>query len=622
MRGGRVRLAAASALALAALTVATEPARADVLGDCSPGAPDRARCGAVTVPLDRAGRVPGTVRLRVRELPARGGTATGTILALAGGPGQAAVPLLEHFAAALAPALRSRRLVTFDQRGTGGSGRIACPSLGRALELSAAVARCASDLGPARVAYTTAASVADVEAVRAALGIERMTIFGVSYGTKVALAYAAAHPERVERLVLDSVVAPEGVDPFERTTLASVPRVLRTLCGRACRFTRDPVADVAGLVRRLARKALHGSALDASGRPRPVSLTRAGLLALLLAGDFDRHLRAAFPAAVRAALAGDGAPLLRLAAGTGPSALPITADSDAVYVATTCADGGVPWPPGTPPAQRRAAVNAAAAALPPSAFAPFDRATVRSLGTADLCRGWPESPIVQPLPPLPATPALLLGGEDDLRTPLADAAALARRLPGARMLAVPDAGHGVLFGDLTDCAEAAVLAFLDGRDPARCRAHRRAAPALPLPPRRLAALARVRGLPPRLGRTVRAVLRTLDDASEQIVARVEAGGDPTGFGGLRSGSAALGRRGLRLRGYGYVPGVAVSGLIPARGRSFTLRVGGAAGVRGRLTFSAKGVAGRLDGAPVDVGPRALGWSAASARAAAAAASTI
>lgn len=605
--------------------VAAANASAAVLNRCDGAAGPRTLCGRVTVPLDRSGALAGTVSLRVEALPPSGGGApSATVLAIAGGPGQAAVPLLPAFAGVLAPALRTRELVTFDQRGTGGSGPLRCAALEGPGSLVAAVGQCATQIGPARTHYTTADSVADVEAVRAALGVETLVLWGTSYGTKVALAYAAAYPQHVERLVLDSVVPPGGVDPFQRTTVASIPRVLRTVCSGDCRFTRDPATDVAALARRLARAPLRGVALDGRGRRRRVGLSEPDLFAMLLDGDFDRYLRAQLPAAMRGALHGDAAPLLRLAARAGGAGGPLSAsgNSDAVYAATVCADGGVPWPTGTPLAQRRAAVDAATAALPASALLPFDRASVRAVGTADLCRAWPESPIAQPLPPLPATPTLILSGDLDLRTPRADALALARRLPGARLLEVPDAGHGALFSDPTDCAERAVAAFLDGLVPGSCRAHPAAAPAVGLAPRRLSQVRAVGGarVPARVGETVAAVVRTLDDASEQLIEQVLLNGSAAAYGGLRAGSALPERgRGLRLRGYAYVPGVTMSGLVPSRAVRFVLTIGGPAAARGRLAVSRSGVGGVLGGVTVRLSARALGWRNGVAAAAAAAA---
>lgn len=597
-RGRFVGIALAAALLIALIPGG---AGAALLGRCSSKPGDTMLCGRLTVPLDRTGQVPGTVSLRVRAIPPLQGPATGTVVELAGGPGQAATPLIDQMAAALGPALRSRELVVFDQRGTGGSGPLTCPSLGGDASESAAVGQCAADLGPGRIGYTTAESVQDVEALRSALGVDRLIVYGTSYGTKVALAYAAAYPQHVERLVLDSVVPPSGVDPFLRTTTASVPRVLRQLCAHSCRFTHDAAGELATLVRRLAHRRLHGTALDGQGRRRPVSVGSDDLLGMLIDGDLDPLLRAGLPAAVHAALHGDPAPLARMLANDGGSDF-TPADSNALYVATTCEDGGVPWPAGTPLQQRRAAEEAALAAIPQRAFAPFDRASVRAVGTADLCRAWPESPIAQPQPPLPATPTLILSGDDDLRTPRADAVALMRRLSGAQLVEVPDAGHSVVGSDPTDCARQAVLDFLADGVARGCAPHARAIATLPLPPRSLAHVRAPRGAPLVAGRTVEAAVLTLGDVTDQLIEQMISG-SPQAFGGLRAGSAALGRAGVHLHGYAYVPGVTLTGLL--HGKTFSLRVGGSAAPHGRLTFSAKGIRGVLGGRSVQVAAKEL-----------------
>ena len=87
----------------------------------------------------------------------------------------------------------------------------------------------------------------DIEALRAELGVERLTLLGVSYGTLVAQAYAARYPSRVERVLLDSVLDVSGWDPLYRDIFAAVPRVLRAVCRSGCRsFTARPGGRLSG----------------------------------------------------------------------------------------------------------------------------------------------------------------------------------------------------------------------------------------------------------------------------------------------------------------------------------------------------------------------------------------
>src|SRR5215217_8435494 len=76
--------------------------------------------------------------------------------------------------------------------GTGASGLLRCPALERDPRLRSTVAaeKCARRLGPRRAFYTTPDSVADMEAIRNAVGARKLTLFGISYGTELALAYA------------------------------------------------------------------------------------------------------------------------------------------------------------------------------------------------------------------------------------------------------------------------------------------------------------------------------------------------------------------------------------------------------------------------------------------------
>ena len=123
--------------------------------------------------------------------------------------------------------------------------------------LPAALAACAARIGPRRAFYSTVDTVLDLERLRAAFGASKVALMGISYGTHVALQYARAFPQRVDRLILDSIVGPDGPDAFLLDTFRALPRVLREQCaGRRCRgITCDPVADVAALGARLARAA-------------------------------------------------------------------------------------------------------------------------------------------------------------------------------------------------------------------------------------------------------------------------------------------------------------------------------------------------------------------------------
>jgi len=574
-------------------------------------------CGDLAVPIDRAGSVPGTVKLHVERLKARG-TRSGALITLAGGPGQSATPFLIDWASTFFAAGRNRDLVVFDQRGTGLSGALRCPQLSvpvtrTPVNQAERAAACAQSLGSRRAFYTTRDSVEDLEAVRQAIGVEKIALFGVSYGTKVALAYAARYPHRVERLVLDSVVEPTGPGAFSVESFAAVPRVLRTLCLRGCEeITPDPVADVAALVRRLRTSGfVYGPIVSVRGRRHRARIGSVRLFDLLFAGDFDPTLRAHFPGAVRSALTGDAAPLLRLAlrAERGDTPAPAEFLSDGLYAATVCEEGPLGWSRTTPPgAPRIAAAEAALRAVPAAALAPFDRTTALfSSPTVQLCNRWPSASVEPAIPdgPFPAVPAIVLAGEDDLRTPLESARRIAARIPGSTLVSVPEMGHSVLDGFPRTCGLRAVDDFFGGRALRKCPPRRREFPPVPIAPRSLSELAPQVGVRGRAGRTVSAVGLTLVDALDHIFSAAmlaSADQDVLHVGGLRAGYARAGLRTLELHGMEYVPGVRVTGTLRvAREPHGVLRVTGRSAARGRLVLRRDGsVIGRLGGRRVRI----------------------
>src|SRR4051794_36146332 len=297
-QNGDVRRAAALA-PLVALLVAAAPAAAVRTHPCRDD--PSAHCGTLVVPLDRSGQVKGQIPIRFAYRGRLHGTTP--ILALSGGPGQAGVVLLDDFADSLRPATRGRRgVVVLDQRGTGFSGVLRCGPLEKSdlLKAGREAGICAKRLGVKRDYYLSDDSVADMDELRAKLGIAKWSVYGVSYGTKVATLYAQRHPDRVDKLVLDSIVEPNGPDPLYGPTFLAIPRVLRAVCvHRLCSsVTKDIVTDTARLVARLGRGPLKGKLYGRSGRARRMTFGRNRLFSTLLSGDFDASLRAEYPTAM------------------------------------------------------------------------------------------------------------------------------------------------------------------------------------------------------------------------------------------------------------------------------------------------------------------------------------
>ncbi|MCB0038010.1 MAG: alpha/beta fold hydrolase, partial [Anaerolineales bacterium] len=190
------------------------------LEDCRLEGGRQAECGIVTVPENRAEANGRQLDLAVTVLPAiSNAAASDPLFLLAGGPGQGAIDTFGPFASIFREIRQTRDLVLVDQRGTGDSNPLICDSFD-ALPLDAteeegfaAVAECRTVLEQkADLAhYLTATAAQDLEAVRLALGYEQISLFGVSYGTRLALEYARQYPDSVRAMILDAVTGPEMV---------------------------------------------------------------------------------------------------------------------------------------------------------------------------------------------------------------------------------------------------------------------------------------------------------------------------------------------------------------------------------------------------------------------------
>jgi pimeloyl-ACP methyl ester carboxylesterase len=389
-------------------------------------------CATLTVPLDAAGQAPGTLRLAVAEQ--RGRAPRGVLLFLTGGPGQPGVPFVRRVGSVLHAALAGYGLVMFDQRGTG-AGALQCPALQAAAGASdlisgppGSVEACARRIGPDRRFFTTPETVVDIERLRVALGVAKLTLDGVSYGTYVAERYALRYPAHVDRFVLDSVVPHTGVDPLYGAGYAASARVLGAVCA-AQRCGWDPAADLAAVIQR-----------DHDGPELFAALVDESVGA----PDFRGVLQA-----LHAAARGSDTGARRfIAAVRRGSSVPARVLSQGLHESTLCLDLAAPWNPAAASSVRRAQLARLTAGLPASELGPFDRASAEDNGLAQNCLRWPATapPALSEPPPsarLPPVPVLLLAGERDLSTPLAWARQEAALAPRSRLVLVPDAGHSI-----------------------------------------------------------------------------------------------------------------------------------------------------------------------------------
>ncbi|HEY2700872.1 MAG TPA: alpha/beta fold hydrolase [Pseudonocardiaceae bacterium] len=426
-------------------------------------------CSTLTVPIDYSGRVPGTLQLQVAA-ENNVGAPKGVLLFLSGGPGQGDVGGAERITEQRMPEVaKDYQWVYVDQRGTGEFGGLNCTALqGQvgssdiAVPTPDAVTSCAKQLGATAPFYRTDESVADLDQLRQALGVHKMVVDGVSYGTFVAERYALAHPANVNGLVLDSVLPHEATaaDSLYLTGLQAQARVLRLACATAPACGFDPAQDLADLVR--SRSTSDGVLL----------------FDMLVTYEFvDPSYRNANPPdlppgtgdvidAIHTARDGNPAALNQLLQMLGP-ADPYDdygSFSSATHAATLCADMRFAWgTSATPPVLRAPALAVTQRLLPTSAVWPYTQAVAVGQGFDQTCRYWPvEKPGSNVGGRLPDVPVLLIDGDHDLSTPMEWAKQEAATAPDGKLVIVPGASHSIQNRELGHAGRDAVISFLKG----------------------------------------------------------------------------------------------------------------------------------------------------------------
>lgn len=371
----------------------------------------KAECGTLAVTDD--------IALNIVRIPAKE-RRDDALFVLAGGPGAAATNMAgfaqETFAAG------NRDIVMVDARGTGRSHPLRCePPAEPFADLfePARLAECRDQLKTDLTRFTTRHIVEDLERVRKALGYRTVTLYGTSYGTRVAQEYMRRHPKSVRAVILDGVVPPSLSMPSNYAEYAdrSLRRVLAMCKADAACHAAFP--DLDGDLQKMLSAAEHGVTIDGARMGR--GFFGEAFRNFLYSPDWYVKL----PHVIHSAANGDWAPFGEMAKRYSRN---IRSVDLGMFLSVTCAEDL--------PRVHEAAIRKAS------------QGTV--LGTYRLdqqlgaCRVWPRGAtdrlMVQPV--RSSIPTLIVSGELDPVTPPEYGDEVMKTLKRALHVVVPAGSHG------------------------------------------------------------------------------------------------------------------------------------------------------------------------------------
>jgi pimeloyl-ACP methyl ester carboxylesterase len=579
-----------------------------------------AYCGHWERPLDPTASLAGHVPIYFEFYPHTApGPAAGTLVATEGGPGYPATLSRTDYLSLFAPLRAHRDVLIMDNRGTGQSGALDCPGLQTAPAWTVAlVGACGESLGPAAALYGTASAADDLAALLGALDIDRIDLYGDSYGTYFEQVFAVRHPHRLRSLVLDGAYPLRGPDYAWYPTYAPAMRAKFNLaCARSAACAQAPGTSIEHVLPALAglrTSPFTATAWDADGRDRSVDATPSALAIVMFASAPAFVTVREVDAAARAFDGGDRLPLLRLMAETltGVDSRDPTSNpkkwSAGLAAAVLCHDPPQIYDMRLPPEQRAADRDRAIALRNdtfPETYAPFTIDEFRGMpldySFLDECVAWPVAPKAHPAGHVipddavyPDVPALVISGELDDITTVADGAAVAHAFARGTQVVIANSFHvNALPRARSRCAADIARRFIDSLAVGDTRCATR------VPPLRLVAqFARhadtLGGARPRAGnradgeqlKIAAAAVATVGD----VLSRAEQNSSGTGKG-LRGGGFLCVLHGPNLHVSLYLvrwtADLVVSGALertPRGAVSARLQVAGPDGQTGRLTI--------------------------------------
>ena len=442
-------------------------------------------CGTVQVPLDYNGPDGGTVSIAVDRLPASDpARRIGSLFVNPGGPGGSGFDMVLFAAPILFNAeVRARfDIVGFDPRGVIRSSALRCfgndkqwapfftPFAFPITDAEEAIWQSADrfltgecDQRGGRIAsHISTANVArDLDSLREAVGDDKLTYVGYSYGTAIGVQYANLFPAKVRALVVDGVL-----DPVEWTTGSgngtTLPMTIRLGSHLGSQATLEEFFRLcdAGTCAFGPGSATRFAALAAKLTANPVPFDYSTLVGITLGALYDSSGWEGF-----AQVLAD----VELAASTGT---PFSAARQAAVKAMLQRPMYI-TKRGLPPNYENFLESfpgvVCADSVNPSSYAAFSAAADSATGyfgrlwgwTASICAVWnarDDDRYLGPFTRVTSNPVLVVGNRFDPATPYAGAVKVASLLPGSRLLTVNGWGHTSLF--LSACADDAINSYL------------------------------------------------------------------------------------------------------------------------------------------------------------------
>lgn len=447
-------------------SAATAQQRSLILKPCESQEIKGAQCGTLEVFENRATRKGRKINLKVMVLPA-----TGTerlpdpLFYIPGGPGSSATEDASGVAGNFAKIHERRDLVFLDQRGTGGSNPLNChlfnpkdpqSYFGYFFPLEdVKKCRVQNEAHADLTLYTTSIAMDDLDEVRAALGYDRINLFGGSYGTRAALVYLRQHPDHVRTVMLHGVAPPNQFMPYdfpqanERALLGVIAECgADNACNSAFPNLRDEMKTVlARLLQGPVEVELktNGSGATNTTATAKVKLTRD------LAAEAIRYMlyssagASRVPLFLHKAATGDFVPLAQAALRFRQQI--VSSGSNGLYLSITCAED-VPWI--KPGEGERLAVNTFLG-------------DYRLRQQREACALWPRGNIPSDYskPVRSTTPTLISSGYLDPVTPPSNGEAAAQNLSNSLHLVVPSGGHSFYGLDGLECIDQLMTQFVE-----------------------------------------------------------------------------------------------------------------------------------------------------------------